>query len=226
MIFRQFFHHESSTYSYLIADNQTKEAALIDPVKDDTDKYLQILKDLSLKLIYALDTHTHADHITALGPLRDATGCKTVIGEGAAAGCASQYIKDEEVIKVGSLDIKALKTPGHTIESYCYLMSDRIFTGDTLLIRGCGRTDFQNGDSEDLYKSLQRLIALDKTITVYPAHDYKGWTSSSIGEEANNNPRLQFKTMEEFAHFMDNLNLPNPKMMDIAIPANLQCGNN
>lgn len=229
MIFRQLFEHVSSTYTYLIGCQQTRAAALIDPVKEEVPKYLQLLKELDLTLAYALDTHTHADHITGAGDLRDSTGCITLVGEKAASRCASGALKDGDEINIGSLTLKALFTPGHTDDSYSFLLSHQgqsyVFTGDTLLIRGTGRTDFQNGNAVDQYHSLfDKLLTLPGDTLVYPGHDYKGWTLSTIDEEKLHNPRLQVKDVHAYVDLMNNLNLPNPKMMDVAVPANQACG--
>lgn len=224
MIFRQFFDSVSSTYSYLIANQTTREALLIDPVKEKTALYVQYLQQLELKLLVATDTHTHADHTTALGDLREQTGCLTLMGEQSGAECVSARFKDGERITIQGLDIRALYTPGHTQDSYSFVMPDRVFTGDTLLIRSTGRTDFQGGDPEQSYQSIQRLWALPDQCQVYPAHDYQGCTVSTIGEEKRFNPRLAQKTAAQYVEIMQNLHLPNPKMMDVAIPANLRCG--
>jgi glyoxylase-like metal-dependent hydrolase (beta-lactamase superfamily II) len=227
MIFRQLLDYDTFTYTYLIASGIGREAVLIDPVKTQTDKYLQLIKELDLKLVYAIDTHVHADHITALGALCNVTQCQSVMGEQSKAECLSLHVKDNENIKIDSLILKAIYTPGHTDDSYSFVMDDRVFTGDTLLIRGTGRTDFQNGDSEQQYDSLfNKLLALPENVLVYPAHDYNGRTVSTIGEEKQFNPRLQVKSIAEYVELMANLNLPNPKYMDIAVPANLKCGNN
>lgn len=224
MIFRQLYDLESGTYTYLLA-SPGREALLIDPVLDNTKQYIQLVEELDLKLVMALDTHTHADHITALGELRDELGCVTVMGEYTKAECVSRTVKDGEIIKLDDLELRAMFTPGHTDESFSFVMKDRVFTGDALLIRGTGRTDFQNGDAHAAYESLfNKLLKLPEETLVYPGHDYKGWTVSSIGEERRFNPRLQVASAEEYAQIMDNLNLPNPKMMDVAVPANLQCG--
>jgi sulfur dioxygenase len=229
MLFRQLFHAESGTYTYLLADESTRSAVLIDPVVDNTDQYVQLLKQLNLKLVVAVDTHVHADHITALGALRDITGCNTMMGEPARASCVNATFKDGDRIAFGKLELEVLYTPGHTDDSYTFLYraGDRLwaFTGDTLLIRGCGRTDFQNGDSRQQYDSLHRkLLALPDATRVYPAHDYKGWTQSTIGEERAYNPRLQARDVDAFVTLMANLKLANPKHMDVAVPANLACG--
>lgn len=228
MIFRQLFDDQSGTYTYLLADAGTREAALIDPVIEKVDQYLQLLEELELKLKYALDTHTHADHITALGKLRDKTGCITVMGEFTQADCVSQKVVDGEHIVIGDLHLKALFTPGHTNESFSFYLAGggepSVFTGDCLLIRGSGRTDFQGGDAGKSYDSIQKLFSLPDETYVYPGHDYKGWTRSTIAEEKTNNPRLAGKSRDEYIQIMNNLNLPDPKMMDIAVPANLACG--
>jgi sulfur dioxygenase len=229
MIFRQLFERESSTYTYLIGCELSKEAVLIDTVKSEVPKYLQLLQELGLKLTYALDTHTHADHITGAGALRDATGCTTLLGEEAGSTCISQGLQDGDVITIGQLQLKAIYTPGHTDDSYSYLLDDAgqpyLFSGDTLLIRGTGRTDFQNGSAQDQYHSLyNKLLTLPDHTLVYPGHDYRGWTLSTIGEEKAHNPRLQAKDINAYVEIMNNLKLPNPQMMDIAVPANRACG--
>lgn len=226
MIFRQLFEHESSTYTYLLADAETREAILIDPVLEQTDSYLRLLKELDLTLKYALDTHVHADHVTALGRLRDVTGAKSMMGKQSDVACASGWFSDGDTLVVGGLRVTALFTPGHTDDSYCFYLPEQkmLFTGDTLLIRGTGRTDFQNGDARAQYQSLQRLLAMPGDTQVWPAHDYKGWTSSSLAEEQAHNPRLQVSDVEAYVELMANLKLPNPKMMDVAVPANKGCG--
>lgn len=231
MIFRQLFERESSTYTYLIACAETRVAVLIDTVKSEIPTYLQLLRELDLTLIYALDTHTHADHITGAGELRTATGCKTLLGEEAHSPCVSIGLKDGDLIPVGTLLLKAIYTPGHTDDSYSYLLEHKdqlyLFTGDTLLIRSTGRTDFQNGSAEAQYLSLfNKLLILPDHTWVYPAHDYKGWQVSTIGEEKQHNPRLQLHTIQAYIEFMHNLKLPNPSLMDVAVPANRACGNN
>ena len=229
MIFRQLFERESSTYSYLIGCEHTREAVLIDTVKTELDMYLTLLTELDLKLTCVLDTHTHADHITAAGALRTETGALTLLGEQAHSFCVSQALHDGDQIAVGQLKIKALHTPGHTDDSYSFILEDKgqtyAFTGDTLLIRGTGRTDFQNGNAAEQYQSLfDHLLKLPDNTWVYPGHDYKGWTVSTIGEEKANNPRLQVKDLTEYVTLMNNLKLPNPKLMDTAVPANRACG--
>jgi len=230
MIFRQLFERESSTYTYLIACEKTRQAVLIDSVKSELDRYLQLLEELNLQLIYVLDTHTHADHITGAGALRNVTGASTLLGKEANSSCVSRPMGHKEIIKVGQLVIEAWHTPGHTDDSYSFVLQEKeqfyVFTGDTLLIRGTGRTDFQNGNAADQYNSLfDHLLKLPDNTLVYPAHDYKGWTVSTIGEEKAHNPRLQVKDIASYVELMNNLKLPNPKMMDIAVPANRACGN-
>ena len=225
MLFRQLFERESSTYTYLLAARRGGEALFIDPVKEDVAKYLQLIKELDLRLVFAIDTHVHADHVTALGELRDRTSCTTIMGAQSKAECVSRKVSDGELIKLDGLELRARYTPGHTDDSYSFEMSDRVFTGDTLLIRGTGRTDFQNGDPHAQYESLfGKLLKLPDETLVFPAHDYKGWTVSTIGEEKVNNPRLQVKSEQEYVELMRGLKLPNPKMMDVAVPANLACG--
>lgn len=225
MIFRQLFDSTSGTYTYLLASRHGGEAIIIDPVKENLSQYLGLIQQLDLKLVQALDTHTHADHITALGDLRDATGCVTVMGEYSKAACVSRSVKEGEIIQADGIRLRALYTPGHTDESFSFVMDDRVFTGDALLIRGTGRTDFQNGDPYKAYDSLfGKLLKLPDETLVYPGHDYKGWTVSTIREERKFNPRLQVRSAEEYATIMRNLKLPNPKLMDIAVPANLACG--
>ncbi|MES2885572.1 MAG: MBL fold metallo-hydrolase [Pseudomonadota bacterium] len=225
MLFRQLFDAESSSYSYLLAARAGGEALLIDPVKAHTESYLQLIGQLRLKLVIAVDTHTHADHITALGALRESTACVTMMGEHSKAECVSARFGDGELIRLDGLSLRALYTPGHTDESFSLVMDDRVFTGDALLIRGTGRTDFQNGDAHAGYDSLfNKLLRLPDETLVYPAHDYKGWMVSSIGEERQFNPRLQVKSAAEYAALMGALKLPTPKLMDVAVPANLRCG--
>lgn len=227
MIFRQLFDHESSTYTDLLGDANSGEALLIDPVIANTDSYLSLVQQLSLTLKLCVDTHTHADHITALGALRERTGCITMMGEQAMADCVSQSFAHLDQIEVGSIKLQVLYTPGHTDDSYSFYVPDAamLFTGDTLLIRGTGRTDFQNGDALAQYHSLHELLLkLPEHTEVYPAHDYKGWSKSSIREERQHNPRLQVSSAEDYAAIMAALKLPNPKLMDIAVPANQACG--
>ncbi len=225
MIFRQLFDSVSGTYSYLIASRRGAEALIIDPVLEKVERYIQLLTELDLRLVKAVDTHLHADHITGLGALRDRTRCITVMGEQTKADVVSMRVADGETLEIEGAALNVLYTPGHTDDSYSYVMGDRVFTGDTLLIRGTGRTDFQNGDPRAQYESIfGRLLKLPDETLVYPAHDYKGDTVSTIGEERAFNPRLQVKSVEEYVDLMNNLKLANPKMMDVAIPANIKVG--
>ncbi len=223
MIFEQLFDTKSSTYTYVISSGEGREALIIDPVIEHTDEYLKILEILKLKLVKVIDTHIHADHITALNELNKRTSCVRIMGENSKSEVIDLKIKDNEKIKIENIELKAMYTPGHTDCSYSYLMNDRVFTGDTLLINGTGRTDFQNGSSYDAYESLfNKLLKLPEKTLVYPAHDYNGKKFSTIKNEKNNNPRLQVKSKEEYAEIMENLNLSNPKMMDVAVPANVK----
>jgi len=225
MIFRQLFDSVSGTYSYVIASRRGAEALIIDPVLEKVDRYIQLLNDLDLRLVKAVDTHLHADHITGLGALRDRTRCITVMGEQTKADIVSMRIGDGDKVEIEGLGLDAIYTPGHTDDSYSFAMADRVFTGDTLLIRGTGRTDFQNGDPKEQYDSIfNRLMKLPEETLVYPAHDYKGDTVSTIGEEKRFNPRLQVRSVDEYIELMNNLNLPDPKMMDVAVPANVKIG--
>ena len=223
MIFEQLFDTKSSTYTYIISSGKGREALIIDPVIEHTDEYIKILENLELKLVKVIDTHIHADHVTGLNELNKRTNCTRIMGENSKSEVIDIKLKDEENINIESIELKAIYTPGHTDCSYSYLMNDRVFTGDTLLINGTGRTDFQNGSAHQAYDSLfGKLLKLPEETLVYPAHDYNGKKNSTIGSEKNNNPRLQVSSKEEYAEIMDNLNLANPKMMDIAVPANLK----
>ncbi len=225
MIFRQLIDSESSTYTYLLASRRGGEALIIDPVLEKVDRYLQLLDELDLKLIKAVDTHIHADHITGLGALRDRTRCITVMGEQSGVDVVSMRVSEGDKIDVEGVALDVMYTPGHTDDSYSFLLDDRVFTGDTLLIRGTGRTDFQHGSASAQYDSIfNKLLRLPDDTLVFPAHDYKGDTVSTIGEERACNPRLQVSSEAEYVEIMDNLNLPNPKMMDVAVPANLKIG--
>jgi sulfur dioxygenase len=225
MIFRQLFDSTSGTYTYLLASRQGGEALIIDPVLEKVDRYLQLVRELDLKLVKAVDTHLHADHITGLGALRDRTHCITVMGEQTKADIVSMRVAEGDRIDIEGVRLDVLYTPGHTDDSYSFLFDDRVFTGDTLLIRGTGRTDFQNGDPRAQYDSIfNKLLKLPDATLVFPAHDYKGETVSTIGEEKRFNPRLNVKSMDEYAELMNNLKLPNPKMMDVAVPANMHVG--
>ena len=225
MIFRQLFDSVSGTYTYLLASRHGGEALIIDPVLEKVDRYIQLVNELDLKLVKAVDTHLHADHITGLGALRDRTHCVTVMGERSKVDVVSMRLADGDKLTIEGVALDALYTPGHTDDSYSFVMGDRVFTGDTLLIRGTGRTDFQNGDPRAQYDSIfNKLLRLPNETMIFPAHDYKGETVSTIGEEKAFNPRLQVKSVDEYAELMNNLNLPNPKMMDVAVPANMRVG--
>ena len=223
MIFEQLFDTKSSTYTYIVSSGKGREALIIDPVIEHTDEYIKILNNLELKLVKVIDTHIHADHITGLNELNKRTNCTRIMGEKSKSEVIDLKIKDDEKINIENIEFKAIYTPGHTDCSYCYVMNDRVFTGDTLLINGTGRTDFQNGSSNDAYDSLfNKLLKLPDNTIVYPAHDYNGKKSSTIENEKNSNPRLQVSSKEEYAEIMANLNLANPKMMDVAVPANVK----
>ena len=225
MIFRQLFDSVSGTYSYLLASRSGGEALIIDPVLEKVDRYLQLIAELDLRLVKAVDTHLHADHITGLGALRDRTHCITVMGENTKADVVSIRLSEGDKLSIEGLSMDVLYTPGHTDDSYSFMMRDRVFTGDTLLIRGTGRTDFQNGDARAQYESLfGKLLRLPDETLVFPAHDYKGDTVSTIGEEKRYNPRLQIKSIDEYVALMASLKLPNPKMMDVAVPSNMKVG--
>jgi sulfur dioxygenase len=225
VIFRQLFDSTSGTYTYLLASRPGGEALIIDPVLERVDRYLQLVRELDLKLVKAVDTHLHADHVTGLGALRDRTHCITVMGEQSHADVVSMRVTEGDRIAIEGVSLDVLYTPGHTDDSYSLRLSDRVFTGDTLLIRGTGRTDFQNGDPRAQYDSIfNKLMKLPDDTLVYPAHDYKGETVSTIGEEKFFNPRLKVKSIDEYVDVMNNLNLPNPKMMDVAVPANMLVG--
>ena len=223
MIFRQVFDNKSSTYTYLIASAKGREAVIIDPVIENVESYIELLNELDLKLVKVIDTHIHADHVTGASKLKQATNCSTLMGEHTPADAVEIKVKDDETIKIDQIEIKAMYTPGHTSDSYSFLMDRYLFSGDTLLINGTGRTDFQNGSAHEAYESLfGKLLKLPEETLVYPAHDYNGKKNSTIGNEKNNNPRLQVSSKEEYAEIMDNLKLANPKMMDVAVPANLK----
>ncbi|WP_133129334.1 MBL fold metallo-hydrolase [Legionella yabuuchiae] len=225
MLFRQLFDHDSFTYTYLIARNLGSDAVIIDPVKSKIDQYLNLIKQLGLNLVAALDTHLHADHITALGTLNRVLGCESMMGEQSQASGVTKRFHDHELLRFDGFELQVLYTPGHTDDSYCFLMNDRVFTGDTLFIRGTGRTDFQHGDSSQQYSSIhERLFSLPDETLVYPGHDYNGMTVSTIGEEKLFNPRLKGISREQYVTLMAGLNLPNPKLMHIAVPANQNCG--
>ena len=225
MIFRQVFDNKSSTYTYLIASAKGREAVIIDPVIENVESYIKLLQELDLKLVKVIDTHIHADHVTGAGKLRDKTQCVTIMGEHTPTDAVEIKVKDEEIIKLDQLKIKALYTPGHTSDSFSFLMDNYLFSGDTLLINGTGRTDFQNGNSKDAYNSLfNRLLKLPDETLVYPAHDYKGEKVSSIGKEKKFNPRLQVNNVEEYIEIMNNLNLKKPAAIDFNVANNLKLG--
>lgn len=228
MLFRQLFDAKSSTYTYLLADETTREAVLIDPVMEQAARDIDLLRELELKLVYTLETHVHADHVTSSGLLRTRLGSQSVISGVAGVGCADRLVDDGEIVRFGGEELEVRTTPGHTdcSVSFVHHGSRRVFTGDALLIRGCGRTDFQQGDPATLYRSIhEKVFSLPEDYTVYPGHDYRGRTASSVGEEKRLNPRLGGdKTEAEFIEIMKNLDLPRPKLIDVAVPANQKCG--
>ena len=221
MIFKQLFDIKSSTYTYIISSGKGREALIIDPVIDNTDEYINLLKNLDLKLVKVIDTHIHADHVSGLNELSKRTKCSKIMGEQSSSEVLDIRIKDNEKIKIENIELISIYTPGHTDCSYSFLMNDKVFTGDTLLINGTGRTDFQNGNALDQYESIfKKLLKLPEKTLVYPAHDYNGQKYSTIRNEKNNNPRLQVTSAEEYIKIMNNLKLDDPKMMNIAITAN------
>ena len=225
MIFKQIFDTESSTYTYLIASAKGREALIIDPVLENVENYIAILKELDLKLVKVIDTHIHADHITGASKLKQATNCTTIMGEHTPADTVEIKVKDHEIINIDNLKIKSMYTPGHTSDSYSFLLDNYLFSGDTLLINGTGRTDFQNGSSKDAYNSLfNNLLKLPEETLVYPGHDYNGKFSSTIGNEKKFNPRLQVKSKDEYVDIMSKLNLAKPKLIDINISRNIKLG--
>jgi sulfur dioxygenase len=226
MIFRQLFDQETWTYTYLIADENLGEALIVDSVLERCERDIQLISELGLRLKFTLETHVHADHITGAGKLRNRLGCKTVYPFGSGANLIDQEIADKEIIRLGEITIRAISTPGHTDAHMAYLVnSDRVLTGDALFIRGCGRTDFQSGNPGQLYDAIwDKIFSLEDSVMVFPGHDYQGQLMSTIGEEKRFNPRFQGKTRQEFIRFMDALNLPHPKKIKEAVPANLVCG--
>ena len=225
MLFRQLFDKLTSTYTYLIASTKGREALIIDPVLENVDKYVALLNELDLKLVKVIDTHIHADHITGASKLKDQTKCTTIMGDQTPAEAVEIKVKDGEIIKLDQLKIKALYTPGHTSDSFSFLMNNYLFSGDTLLINGTGRTDFQNGSAKDAYNSIfNRLLKLPEETLLYPAHDYNGKKFSSIGNEKKFNPRLQVDNQNEYVEIMNNLNLPKPKFIDLNISSNIKLG--
>ena len=221
MIFNQLFDDKSSTYTYIISSGKGREALIIDPVIEHTKQYIKVLKDLELKLVKVIDTHIHADHISGLNELNKQTECTRIMGEESESEVIDLRVKENEKVKIEGIELITLYTPGHTKCSYSYLMNDRVFTGDTLLINGSGRTDFQGGSAMEQYDSIfNKLLKLPNKTLVYPAHDYNGKKFSTVESERNNNPRLQVSSPDEYIQIMNNLKLANPKMMDIAVPAN------
>ena len=227
MIFKQVFDTKTSTYTYLIASAKGREAVIIDPVIDNVDDYIQLLKDLDLKLVKVIDTHIHADHVTGASKLKQATNCTTLMGEHTPADAVEIKVKDNEIINIDGLNIRSIYTPGHTVESYSFLLDNYLFSGDALLINGTGRTDFQNGSSKDSYHSIfDKLLKLPEETHLYPGHDYNGQKVSTIGKEKKLNPRLQVKSVDEYIEIMSNLNLSKPEMMDSNVSKNIQLGAN
>lgn len=225
MIFRQLFEPVSSTYAYLIADRRARIAVLVDPVLEECGRYTALLSELSLTLAYTLETHVHADHITAASALRETLGSRSVVHSNAGAACADRLVNDSDRLTIGDLSIEVRETPGHTSSCVSYVLDDRVLTGDALLISGCGRTDFQGGSAQTLYHSVHtRLFTLPPDTLVFPAHDYRGRTVSTIREELATNPRLGGTSLDEFVRIMSELKLPYPKQIDRALPANQQCG--
>tara|TARA_B100000795_G_C22693926_1_gene396773 strand:+ start:213 stop:896 length:684 start_codon:yes stop_codon:yes gene_type:complete len=225
MIFKQLFDKTSSTYTYLIASKKGREAVVIDPVLENTELYIQLLKDLDLKLVKVIDTHTHADHITAASKLKNETNCSIIMGEHTPSIAVEIKVKHDEIIKIDDLKIRAIYTPGHTKDSYSFLMNDYLFSGDTLLINGTGRTDFQGGNSKDSYDSIfNKLLKLPEDTLLYPAHDYNGKNVSSVAIEKKFNPRLQVKNVDEYIEIMNNLSLSKPNLMDTNVARNIKLG--
>jgi glyoxylase-like metal-dependent hydrolase (beta-lactamase superfamily II) len=225
MIFKQVFDKKSSTYTYLIASSKGREALIIDPVLDNVEDYLKLLTELDLKLVKVIDTHIHADHVTGASKLKDKTKCTTIMGENTPANSVEIKVKDEEIIKLDHLKIRALYTPGHPSDSYSFLMDNYLFSGDTLLINGTGRTDFQNGSSKDAYDSIfNKLLKLPDETLLYPAHDYNGEKVSTIGKEKKQNPRLQVNSVNEYVDIMNNLDLRKPEKIDFNIASNIKLG--
>ena len=223
MIFEQLFDTKSSTYTYIISSGKGREALIIDPVLENTEEYLKVLKELDLKLVKVIDTHIHADHLTGLNELSKRTNCSKVMGEKSKSEVVDIRVKEGEKIEIDKIELKTIYTPGHTDCSYSFLMNDRVFTGDTLLINGTGRTDFQGGNAKDQYNSLfNKLLKLPEKTIVYPAHDYNGKKFSTIEDEKNNNPRLQVNSIDQYVEIMNKLDLDDPKMMDVAVIANLK----
>ncbi len=227
MIFKQVFDIKTSTYTYLIASAKGREAVIIDPVLENVENYIGLLKDLDLKLVKVIDTHIHADHVTGASKLKQSTNCTTIMGEHTPADMVEIKVKDNEMINLDDLNIKSIHTPGHTSESYSFLLNNYLFSGDALLINGTGRTDFQNGSSKDSYHSIfDKLLTLPEDTLLYPGHDYNGKKVSTIGNEKKFNPRLQVKNVDEYIKIMSNLNLTKPDMMDSNVSRNIRLGIN
>ena len=227
MIFKQVFDTKSFTYTYIIASAKGREALIIDPVIENVKSYLQILNELDLKLVKVIDTHIHADHVTGASKLKKETNCTTIMGKNSPADAVDLKLKDDEIVKIDQLEIRAMYTPGHTSDSYSFLMDDCLFSGDTLLINGSGRTDFQNGSSKDAYNSIfNRLLKLPDNTLLYPGHDYNSKKVSTIGNEKKFNPRLQVKSSDEYAEIMSNLKLSKPELMDSNVSRNIKLGAN
>ncbi len=225
MIFKQVFDEKSSTYTYLIASSRGREALLIDPVLENVNSYIKLLKDFDLRLVKVIDTHIHADHITGASKLKDLTKCSTIMGEHTPAEAVEIKVKDNDHINLDNIKIKAMYTPGHTSDSFSFLMNNCLFSGDTLLINGTGRTDFQNGNAKDSYNSIfNKLLKLPDETLLYPAHDYKGETVSTIGKEKKQNPRLQVTSVDEYIDIMNNLNLKKPIEIETNISKNINLG--
>ena len=225
MFFKQLFDQKSSTYTYLIASAKGREALIIDPVIENVNQYIQLLKELDLNLVKVIDTHIHADHVTGASKLKDITKCTTIMGDHTPANTVEIKVKDDEYINLDNLKIRAMYTPGHTSDSYSFLMDNYLFSGDTLLINGTGRTDFQNGDSKDAYNSIfNKLLKLPDETFLYPAHDYKGEKVSTIGKEKKQNPRLQVNSVDEYVELMNNLNLKKPERIDFNVSKNINLG--
>jgi sulfur dioxygenase len=225
MIFKQVFDKKSSTYTYLIASSKGREALIIDPVLENVDDYIRLLTELNLKLVKVIDTHIHADHITGAGKLKDKTKCVTIMGNYTPADSVEIKVKDDEIIELDELKLRAIYTPGHTSDSFSFLIDNHLFSGDTLLINGTGRTDFQNGNLKDAYNSIfDKLLKLPDETLLYPGHDYKGEKVSTIGKEKKFNPRLQVSSVDEYAEIMQNLNLKKPEQIDFNIASNLKLG--
>ena len=225
MIFKQLFDQKSSTYTYLIASAEGREALIIDPVLENVHQYIELLKQLDLRLVKVIDTHIHADHVTGASKLKDITKCSTIMGDHTPAESVEIKVKDDEYINLDNLKIRAMYTPGHTSDSYCFLMDKQLFSGDTLLINGTGRTDFQNGSATAAYNSIfNKLLKLPEDTLLYPAHDYKGEKVSTIGKEKKQNPRLQVNSVDEYVEIMNNLNLKKPKDIDFNVAKNINLG--